>query len=136
MDRLRDVLGWKTGYLARVLELHAGIEGALARRFVQIAGAELIESYLWQKSEIEGRELADPSISRDLLSGACAGRIADELGMSREHVWEALRAFVPHVLQLAHAGPRANAAPPSMSAGIRRARPMTSRAPALLHPMD
>jgi hypothetical protein len=47
MDRLRDVLGRQSGYLARALEVHAGLEEPLTTRFMQIAGADLIESYRW-----------------------------------------------------------------------------------------
>jgi hypothetical protein len=136
MARLQQVLGRKSDYLARALEVHSGIESSVARRFVQVAGADLIESYLWQRAEIEGRELADPSNARDLLSGAYTARIAHELGIPRKQVWVALRAFVPRVLQLAGAAAREVGAPPSMGFALRWSRPMTAQTPALLRPMD
>ena len=132
---LRSVLARKSGYLARTLEVQAGVESRLAKEFVRIAGADLIESYRWQRAAIEGRELADPSNARDLLSVADAGHIADELGMSRSQVWQALRAFVPRVLQLASAPPRAQM-PPSMGLALGWSRPVATQMPALLHPMD
>jgi len=135
MDRLRTVLGRKSGYLARAIEVHAGLEEPLARRFVQIAGADLIESYRWQEADIEERDLADPSNARDLLSGAYAAHIADEVGLSRPQVWDALRAFVPRVLQLASAASRSET-PPSMAVPHRWSRPVSAPVPALLHPMD
>lgn len=136
MDRLRNVLGRKKGHLVRVLESHAEIDRGLATRFVQVAGADLIESYLWQGGGTEERELSDPSLSRDLLNGAYAARIARELGMTRDQVWSALRAFVPYVLSLASASARSKVQPPSMSLALRWSRPVTSQVPALLHPMD
>jgi hypothetical protein len=135
MDRLRNVLGRQSGYLARALEVHAGLEEPLATRFVQIAGADLIESYRWQKKDIEERDLDDPCNARDLLSGAYAAHIADQVGLSRSQVWDALRAFVPRVLQLASAASRSDA-PPSMWLAHRWSRPVTAQVPALLHPMD
>jgi hypothetical protein len=135
MDRLRNVLGRQSGYLARALEVHAGLEEPAATRFVQIAGADLIESYRWQKADIDVRDLADPSNARDLLSGAYAARIADEVGLSRSQVWDALRAFVPRVLQLASAASRSET-PRSMALAGRWSRPVTAQVPALLHPMD
>jgi hypothetical protein len=135
MDRLRNVLGRQSGYLARALEVHAGLEGPQARRFVQIAGADLIESHRWQRDDIEERDLADPSYARDLLSGAYAARIADEVGLSRPQVWDALRAFVPRVLQLASAASRSET-PPSMAHPHRWSRPVSVQVPAFLHPMD
>jgi len=135
MDRLRNILGRKSGHLARALEVHAGLEEPQATRFVQVAGADLIESYRWQKADIEERDLADPSSARDLLSGAYAAYIADEVGLSRSQVWDALRAFVPRVLQLASAASLAET-PRSMALAGRWFRPVTARVPALLHPMD
>jgi hypothetical protein len=135
MDRLQTVLGRRSGYLARALEVQAGLQEPLATRFVQIAGADLIESYRWQRKDIEQRDLADPCIARDLLSGAYAARIADQVGLSRSQVWDALRAFVPAVLQLASAASRSES-PPSMSLAHRWSRPVTAQVPALLHPMD
>lgn len=136
MDRLRNVLGRKTGHLAGVVEAQAGIEGALAKRFVRIAGADLLESYLWQRTGDDARDLADPSLTRDLLNGAYAARIARELDLTREQVWRALRAFVPQVLRLASAGARSQVEPPSMTLVLRWSRPITAQASTLLHPMD
>jgi len=137
MEKLQSVLAQKSAYLARMVEAHAGIEASVARRFVEIAGADLIESYSWQKSELELRDFADPCNTRDLLSGAYAGHIALELGISRSQVWAALRLFVPRVLQLANiAGARTDSSPPSMSLGIRWSRPATAQPGALLQPLD
>ena len=137
MEQLRSVLSQKSGHLARLVERQAGIDESVARRFVQIAGADLIESYDWQRSALELRDFADPSNARDLLSGAYAGRIANELGISREQVWAALRVFVPRVLQLADladSGPRTS--PPSMALALRWSRAATAPSGALLHPLD
>jgi hypothetical protein len=134
MDRLSRVLGRESGHLARVVEVQAGLEEPVATQFVQVAGADLIESYRWQKDDIEARDLADPTSARDLLSGAYAARIADQMGLPRAQVWDALRAFVPRVLQLASAAPRSET-PPSMSLMRRWSRPVSAPM-ALLHPMD
>ncbi len=137
MERLRRVLGQKSAYLARVVEVQAGVEDSVARRFVQIAGADLIESYSWQKSELDLRDFADPCNARDLLSGAYAGHIAHELGISRAQVWAALRLFVPRVLQLANIPvTRSETDPPSMSLALRWNRPATAHAGTLLHPLE
>jgi hypothetical protein len=137
MERLRSVLAQKSAYLARVIEVQAGIEESVARRFVQIAGADLIESYCWQKPELELRDLADPCNTRDLLSGAYAGHIAHELGLPRSQVWAALRLFVPRVLQLANITVSASdRSPPSMTLALRWSRPATAQTGVLLHPLE
>ena len=133
MDRLRNVLGHKSGHLARALEVHVGIEAAVARRFVEIVGEDLLESYLWQRADIDAREPTDPNISRDLLSGAYAAHIARELGISRSRVWQALRAFVPRVLRLASASPHRETAP---SVTLHRSRSVAPHLSALLHPLE
>ena len=137
MERLQSVLGQKSAYLARVIEVHAGIESSVARRFVQIAGADLIESYSWQKSELDLRDFADPCNARDILSGAYAGHIAHELGISRSQVWAALRLFVPRVLQLANVTvSKSDSLPPSMGAALRWSRASTPQSAWRLNPMD
>jgi hypothetical protein len=135
MDRLRNVLGHKSGQLARAVEVHVGIESAAARRFVEIVGEDLIEAYLWQRADIDAREPTDPTISRDVMSGAYAAHIARELGISRSTVWEALRAFVPSVLSLASASPRSPIRPPSL-ATLHRSRSVAGPLSALLHPLE
>jgi hypothetical protein len=144
MDRLRDVLGHKSGHLARAVEVQVGIEAAAARRFVEIVGEDLMEAYLWQRADIDAREPTDPTISRDLLSGAYAAHIARELGISRSSVWGALRVFVPRVLTLASASPRCPIRPPSttpprrsLGGGAPSSVPSVA-APlsALLHPLE
>jgi hypothetical protein len=101
MDALQRVLASRTGDLARVLEQQMGIQEAVARRFVQVAGAELIESFQWQRAALDVDHLSDAKNARDLLSAVGAGRIASDVGIPRTEVWKGLRAFVPSVLELA-----------------------------------
>jgi len=137
MERLASVLGQKSAYLARVIEVHVGIEHSVAMRFVQIAGADLIESYSWQRSELDLRDLSDPCNARDILSGAYAGHIAHELGISRSQVWAALRLFVPRVLLLANVTvSRSETLPASMGLALRWSRASTPQAAQRLHPLD
>lgn len=117
-----------------------GIQEAAARRFVQVAGAELVESFRWQRAALDVDHLSDAKNARDLLSAVGAGRIAADVGISRTEVWKGLRAFVPSVLQWAEVQRSA----PSPSAhrvtaferSRRRSRWTPQAAVGFLHPME
>ena len=137
MEALQRVLASRMGYLARVLERRVGIQEAAARRFVQVAGAELIESFRWQRAALNADHLSDAKNARDLLSGVGAGRIATDVGIPRTEVWKGLRAFVPSVLQLAEA--HRSGVSMQRTSALERPRRRARRAPAVLgflHPME
>jgi hypothetical protein len=138
MDALQRVLASRTGDLARVLEHQVGIQEAVAQRFVQAAGAELLESFRWQRAWLDVDHLSDAKNARDLLSAVGAGRIAADVGIPRTEVWKGLRAFVPSVLELAE-GQRCAPAPRRVSA-TRKDRRRSRRGPVValgfLHPIE
>jgi hypothetical protein len=101
MERLHGVLAERTDDLAGMLTGLRGYDRQVAKRFVTVAGADLIHSFVWQSSELDTGDLAALSNVTRLLGGMHAGRIARALGIPVTDVWSGLRAFVPEVLSLA-----------------------------------
>lgn len=118
--------------------MHIGLQDAAALDFVRAAGAELIASYAWQRASLDAQRLSDARNVRDLLSTVGAGRIAAQVGISREVTWEGLRAFVPSVLRRAE-GQRPASRLRSMSGTEmpwRRARRAPASAFGFMQPME
>jgi len=101
MQALEAVLDERTADLVEVLVRRGGLSEERAQRFVELAGPDLIESWVWHSHEPAARHLAEPATARDVLSTMGANRIARTLDLSTSQVWEGLRAFVPRVLCLA-----------------------------------
>jgi hypothetical protein len=80
-----------------------GLEVAAARRFVSIAGADLVHSFAWQTVDLDLHDLTSMSNVTRLLGGMHAQRIASVLRIPVGDVWASLRVFVPEVLTLAAA---------------------------------
>jgi len=101
MERLYGVLAERGDELVGLLADLRGYDGEIARRFVTVAGADLIHSFAWQCTELDVGDLTAFSNITRLLGGMHARRIARTLGLPIEDVWAGLRAFVPEVLSLA-----------------------------------
>lgn len=123
MRVLETVLDERTPHLVRTLIRRGGLNAECAERFVTLAGSDLIESFLWNRSELAARPLAAPSTARDVLSTMGANRLASELGLTRSQVWTELRAFVPYVLCLAEGGEPKGFMPARPGPGPGSARP-------------
>lgn len=108
MERLQLVLEFRVRDLVNVLVRRAGLDPETAERFVSAAGADLLESWRWQSSEIDVAHLPTWSNVQRLLGGIHANAIAFDLGMPPSDVWTGLRTFVPQVLLMAN-GPSRSA---------------------------
>ena len=138
MDVLQSVLGQRTGDIASVLESQAGIRGTVARRFVLVAGAELLDSYNWQKVDLDPEDLSEPRNVRDLLSAISAHRIASAVELPVTDVWQGLRTFVPCCMQLAESHRRGTSMSQARRPGVASRGPRrTPSAPVgFLPPME
>lgn len=122
MERVKQVLEERAADVAAHLVLRQDFGRDVARRFVEVAGAELIASWEWQASSLELEDLATWTNVQRLLGGIHAKALASELDLSPTVVWHALRTFVPRVLLLA-------SRPESVPArGSMRSRPRPRRA--------
>lgn len=101
MERLQLILEYRVRDLVNVLVRRAGLDPETAERFVSAAGADLLESWRWQSSEIDVTHLPTWSNVQRLLGGIHANAIAFDLGMPPSEVWTGLRTFVPQLLLMA-----------------------------------
>ncbi len=101
MERLQHVLKHRSEDLVHVLVRRGGYEPRTARRFVAVAGPDLLESWQWQVSQLDLENLPTWSNVQLLLGAIHATVIASELGIPRSEVWNGLRTFVPQVLLMA-----------------------------------
>jgi hypothetical protein len=101
MERLETVLCSRTQHFVRIFVTQFGFSVDRAKRFVDLAGDDLIECYRWQGQNLLPGEYSHPENVRNIMSVLHARGIADSLGMAPAEVWSGLRVFVPRVLQLA-----------------------------------
>lgn len=101
MERLQLILEYRARDLVNVLVRRADLDPATAERFVSAAGADLVESWRWQSSDIDTTHLPTWGNVQRLLGGMHATSIASKLGMAPSDVWNTLRTFVPQALLMA-----------------------------------
>jgi hypothetical protein len=97
---LRYVLGQRQDDLVSVLVQRGGFDVDTARRFVAVAGEDLVESYEWQAGEFVRDDPSARGNVRLLLGSAHANAIASTVGISRPQAWHGLRTLVPRVMSM------------------------------------
>jgi hypothetical protein len=83
-----------------VLVQRGGFDVDTARRFVAVAGEDLVVSYGWHAGELERDDPSAHANVRRLLGSAHANAIASTVGISRPQAWHGLRTLVPRVMSM------------------------------------
>lgn len=101
MDRLRWVSARRSDELVRLLVLREGFDDATARRFVDLAVDDLLESYRWQTDRLPPADAHRVADARRLLGFVHGNAIASAVGIPTPRAWQALRTLVPRLLRMA-----------------------------------
>lgn len=101
MDLLEKVLSERVDELAAAVSEQTGLSPTDARKLVEAAGGDLVESYRWQGADLRASRLDSPLVARSVLGFIRGRALAERLGMSQGLTWDGIRVLVPAVLETA-----------------------------------